>query len=351
MRRWAIWLSLVTAALIFCLHADAFADFLKPTQTDKEVSEWVGGSGGGFHRLMCPDEMPNMVGVSGRFGEWIDAIAPLCVATEASGRWRGQEALEPMDTRAGGFGGHEDSVVCPAGTFVLAWEAFTTRSQPDYVVGMKLWCGTPGPGAVATLWTPSAESAFNDALNVADVTCRNGIGVGLYVYSGSYVDRIALVCAPPRRGIGTIQQAGTAEPGKKLLITKQDSAKAGGAYQLMQGQKVVPAPSATVTDKHVLQSATAVAAAPDTPAVAPALPASRTYAPPLLKNGLHLYACETTADIVCKGPVADKFCKQQGYARAEHFDTGKEKGPAQTLGGQYCNSSRCRVFEEIVCVL
>jgi hypothetical protein len=303
---------------------------------------------------MCPDEMPNLVGLSGRFGEWIDAVAPLCVATEASGRWHGQDALEPLGSRVGGDGGHPDSVVCPAGTFVLAWTAFTTRSQPDYVVGIELWCGTPTPnGAVATLWTSSAELAFNDALKVADVSCgvsETGIaltGTGIAVYSGIYVDRIALVCAPPRHGIGTIRQAGTAEPGQDTgIITRKDGVQPGSAYQIEKpGQRL------TAIVAGGTQAATATGAPIDVelPA-APVLPGSQEYKPPLAKSGLRLYACQTVGGGVCKQPVADMFCQQQGFARADRFDTGKADGPAETIGGQQCTKKKCNVFDQIVCV-
>src|SRR6185312_10045401 len=78
--------------------------------------------------------------------------------------------------------------------------------------------------------------------------------------------------------------------------------------------------------------------------------ASQDYKPPLARSGLRLYACQTVGGGVCKQPVADLFCRQQGFGRADRFDTGKADGPAETIGGQQCTKKKCNVFDQIVCV-
>jgi hypothetical protein len=76
----------------------------------------------------------------------------------------------------------------------------------------------------------------------------------------------------------------------------------------------------------------------------------QTFAPPLAKSGLRLYACQSLDSDVCGRPVADTFCQQQGFARTESYGTDRTKGPVETIAGETCTKKKCKVFEEIVCV-
>lgn len=363
MRLRAMWLSVLAAGvLILPAEIGAFADFQKPNQSNTEVTAYVGGKGGQFHSLLCPASTPILVGFAGRYGWWQDAIAPLCIAVNEVGRWRGQTPTEPRGSRVGGNGGESYVEACPAGTFVLGWLAWRTAQHPDYLVGMRIACGRPETGPVSQGWLPF-DSERTDELDYSvedvEVKCRAGsVGVGINVYAGSYVDRIALVCgavftgpdalaSKPKNGLDASEQVAPVAP--------NGDGNPAGNYKLKGlDQPVAAVPDNGGEDPALQYGKQKNPAAPTTDVggtPAPSdRPTSQTYKPPRLASGLRLYACQTLDSDVCKRPVADMFCQQQGFARADRYDTGKAKGPAETLGGETCTDKKCKVFDKIVCV-
>jgi hypothetical protein len=80
-----------------------------------------------------------------------------------------------------------------------------------------------------------------------------------------------------------------------------------------------------------------------------AKPASLRIQPVTGQGGLPLYECQTTNDQLCRQPVADAFCQQQGFARATGFDVDSRKAKAETITGERCTRKKCRVFDWVVC--
>lgn len=78
--------------------------------------------------------------------------------------------------------------------------------------------------------------------------------------------------------------------------------------------------------------------------------APKTFEPPLTKSGARLYACQTVGGQPCGQPIADAFCKEQGFARAQSFANGLSRLRGQTLAGQKCTTMLCNVFSKIDCV-
>jgi hypothetical protein len=161
------------------------------------------------------------------------------------------------------------------------------------------------------------------------------------------------------KGPDLVQQAPSGKLSKLITKTETDT----GLVQKLPSD-VVTAPKTeqydTTAGAAVLRPDSKVrlgdmidtgAAAPDPPPPAPQpQPASQQYAPPMSKNGLRLYACQSLDGKVCEQPVADMFCQQQEFVRADAFKTGKTKDPTETIAGEACTKKTCRVFNTIVCV-
>lgn len=86
---------------------------------------------------------------------------------------------------------------------------------------------------------------------------------------------------------------------------------------------------------------------------ATALPAQQSFNQPMTTNGNRLFAClELDGDNCGKGDysqIALAFCQKQGFAQVEGYDVDKRKVKAETLDGQFCSKSKCKVFDRIGC--
>jgi hypothetical protein len=167
-----------------------------------QVSELVGYPGGTARKLICPDSAPYMAGVDGRFGNWIDALAPLCVGYNASGRWDRGVAL--TGDHAGGSGGHPDYVVCPAGSHITKFRVDATRYKPEdspHVFAVSIQCGDSEQDWLDTPFTnPWVDCS--DCLDVRhigeEIGCPDGTIVrGMQVSASEFVESVALLCGPP----------------------------------------------------------------------------------------------------------------------------------------------------------
>lgn len=142
-----------------------------------------------------------MVGVSGRFGQLIDQLAPLCVALAPSGRWANQVPVEPPNSRTGGDGGEPADFACPSGTILLGtWAlAVEVKAVNNQVVSeINLECGTQEPAAGYTVRASRHDDSGELYIPYeTEMHCPSGHAVtGLNVRSGDYIDSIATVCSP-----------------------------------------------------------------------------------------------------------------------------------------------------------
>ena len=82
-------------------------------------------------------------------------------------------------------------------------------------------------------------------------------------------------------------------------------------------------------------------------------PQQQSYKPPMTANGNRLFACEELDGDDCgKGDHTDislAWCQKQGYPEVKEYDVDSRKVKAETLDGQFCSKSKCKVFEQIVC--
>jgi hypothetical protein len=174
-------------------------------------SRWTyGGQGGNPFRIECGQDR-FLVGLTGRAGDWIDQVAPICTTVYGT-RW----AETPTTEQAvGGRGGGPFTTMCPKDTVVSAVGGLAG----DFVVSIELNCKVPGssnsvsaqPEKVGGGKTSSTRGSFcsgNEDLN-------GELANGIFGRAGAYVDQLGLTCGtvrtpvphplkkPPRKPIET----------------------------------------------------------------------------------------------------------------------------------------------------
>ena len=81
-----------------------------------------------------------LIGVSGRSGDWIDAIRPVCASWNAATRTAGVPRNGPIH---GGRGGGEGVAICPRGSAVSGWEIrHVTRGDTVFLQYVAPHCRT-----------------------------------------------------------------------------------------------------------------------------------------------------------------------------------------------------------------
>jgi len=232
-RKASVWFASVSSLALFLVVASGIA-LADPPGANHETSNLymsnsIGFPGGSPSRLLCPDSAPYMVGVEGRFGNWIDAIAPLCTGYNASGRWNQGAGL--AGPSAGGTGGHPDDFACPMGSHITKFrvDANETDSHAKYlphVFAVGFRCGDAVNGWLDTPFTnPWADCS--DCLQIVspgdELNCPDGqIARGMQVSAAEYVDSIALLCGPPPVGakqLGRVQQVNPDAPPQTICET------------------------------------------------------------------------------------------------------------------------------------
>ena len=82
---------------------------------------------------------------------------------------------------------------------------------------------------------------------------------------------------------------------------------------------------------------------------APAATGQSHFENPQGPHGLRLYACTQVGGNDCGKAVAKAFCQEQGWAKADKYDTKSKKVQAETLAGDACDKNKCKVFDFIDC--
>lgn len=196
------------AAGIVALAASAAPAFAADYQ-----SRAVGGPGGAPYVMRCA-QGDYLVGLSGRSGNWVDAIAPMCARWDAGARAFLPPGIGPSK---GGPGGAPTQVACgptAAITSLFVEQAandqktvgLLTPSCATVLTGKRSAVVTPTGrfGKSQSELTPSDPNIGTSAVPYYDSSalpnCGKGdIAVGIYGGAGKYLDRIGLICAPAPR--------------------------------------------------------------------------------------------------------------------------------------------------------
>jgi hypothetical protein len=265
------------------------------------ASETIGGSGGGTYRVACGVGR-FVVGVTGRSGDWIDQVAPICVAIDGHGHWNGSPTTGPS---VGGAGGGAFTMTCPRDSVVTGFYGYAQA----YVINFGLVCqhdGANGPEGWRS--APALVGGSLDVSSSAGGDCGAAHAAdGIIGSAGAYVDRFGLSCA-----------------GYLVLVP-------------------APVPAARPADKIILSP---VAKKTDYGAALKGM--NRDFAAPTI-GGAGVDVCLHWGTS-CGAPAADEFCRRQGYAAAVASSIQNDAPPTLVLGDNaVCKDPTCDRFSAITC--
>jgi hypothetical protein len=260
----------------------------------------------------------------------IYGVRAFCGAMSADGLWDGVPALVTEDTsftRAylgeGKASSHRILVSCPRDFFVAGYQGYTQVTGIHSITELTLTCLN-----VKTEATTTASTPYDNGLQQVQwpyVPCeRAAVAIGAFgtVHLAEVLEF----------GLACVRVGPAVSYGAKLTAP---TTAAGGL-----GKAITPE---TSFFKPGIESG------PSTALVPKPAPAAETFAPPLTASGARLYACETVGGGICGRPVADAFCRQQSFVRAQSFKNGGERVAGETLAGERCAKLKCNVFTQIVC--
>jgi hypothetical protein len=171
-------------ALLVTPSVGMAAQFINTTSTNQ-----VGGSGGSNFSLRC-NAGEVMIGVSGRYGMWLDAIRARCRRVTRSGAWTGR-------TRNTGWRGNSRggtrffTRTCGTNKVVSG----LTIRYGSYVHGLRLRCSNLRADANHDNTAAYSSLGGRTASRSARAICPTSrSAIGLVGRAGSFVDRVGLDC-------------------------------------------------------------------------------------------------------------------------------------------------------------
>lgn len=298
----------------------AWMAFAAPGLAETHLRAYGGSGGGEFVETCGGGENNFMIGVTGRTGDWVDAIMPICARYDPATKTVGRVYTLGQH---GGAGGSPNGASCPNGMVVKGLEIGKIDNGGQVLVKyVRLYCqavplttdgrpfspgryfGAAGPGGTAdsaTLTCPEFEAAS-----------------GLSGASGDYVDRLGVYCQ------GAPFHLGTPVPGPDPRV--KDSTTAG-------------------------------------PILSREPPYSRTSPRPPASLGIYLAPRIVGADgqaerldvcqqwgSACGKPAADAFCKSKGHDGSASSEIDNDIGRTMIIGsGAICTDPTCDGFKKIQC--
>ena len=236
-----------------------------------------------------------LIGVSGRTGDWIDSIRPVCASWDPATRMAGVPRNGPSH---GGRGGGEGVAICPRGSAVSGWEIrHVTRGDSVFLQYVAPQCRTilPPRGIVeigrlqfgrGNPPMPSSGPTFH--------SCGNReLAIGFSVAVGeNYVSAVDLKC------------------------------------------RVVPNASPPMASRDTGHG-------------------TRVYTRPTIRTAsgddVSLDICREWATN-CGAPAAVAFCRKQDYATAVAFEPAPKVGLTAVISsGRICSDPSCGGFTSIEC--
>ncbi len=313
----------VAAGLLAAILAAALAGTRPAAATE------IGGPGGQPFRVEC-QRGAFVVGVVGEANNnVVTRVSPICATIDVSGRWVGTNFWPERFVGGGGGGGF--SVICPRNTVMAGFEG---RGGP-FVVNLGVICRQDDANGTSFI-TLAQHGGPGTPFERVDCAPNQAVGA-VTGGAGDVIDRFGIKCrgylpAPPTPEVFDLDAEEMPDPAQ-LGMMKRNTPKMQGQYsdETLEAMQAPPSPFG------------APATSP------PAQPASMRFQPVKAKSGLPLYHCQTLDDQVCKQPVADMFCQQQGFLQAAEFDIDTSRKQADTITGQRCTKSKCKIFDSIVC--
>lgn len=321
MRAWCGVTTVVALALAFAAPASA-----------KDVLSRSSGGGGGaaFSARCAPGDY--LVGLQGRSGHWVDAIAPLCAAWRAD-RERfdvpglGQQFGSPR-------GGAPNRFRCDDQSAVTALLVESARNEWGSVGLLAPRCaGLNGKqrkpaegqrfGTSFVEHIPDEPGVGTSAAPYYDESamprCPSGhLAVGIFGAAGNLVDRIGLICAPvPRTRADEVRRStqGPVADAAPKPRTPADAVRIGA-----QGGVAAPAPR-TPADSVRLGGQSSVAVS-----------GRQRAQPDACKPGF-VWREARPGDLVCVTPNAREVAAAENQALKYRVDPNGPYGPNSCKGG------------------
>lgn len=281
----------------------------------------VGGPGGGEFVETCGGGSNNfMIGVTGRTGDWVDAIMPICARYDPNTKTLGGVyTLNPH----GGGGGSPNSATCAAGMVVKGLEVGTIDNGGQVLVKyVRLHCqyvpiGPEGPRVLQAEFFGFENAPgqnYPAMLSCPDFQAASGLSGA----SGDYVDRVGLYCQGAPVNLGS----------------------------------PVPAPGPRAKDTITLGPGHG-AATPNTRApTRPPLSLGIYTAPRIVGvdgQSERLDFCQQYGG-ACGKPAADAFCRSKGHDGSASSEIDPDIGRTMIIGsGAICTDPTCDGFKKIQC--
>jgi hypothetical protein len=287
----------------------------------------LGGPGGSPFTERC-GAGEYLVGLRGRSGNYLDAIAPICAPWRAEARAFGGVRFGLL---RGGNGGSPGDVICDNGAAVTGFVGEGADNRQRTVGLLSPRCNRAlGPytdarkaSTLQYFGTSAADRAPQDpglgssaVPFYSTIACpRGALAVGIFGGYGSLVDRFGLICdsAPdnvsaPRRVTGLGKRPASAPAPARDVA----AASASGG--------VAPAPSRAQTEVGDMSRVTPERHRPATPA------------PGTCKSG-YVWRGARDGDGVCVTPGSRQRVQQENASAASRVDPNGAWGPASCLPG------------------
>lgn len=321
-----------------------------PFNPQRLAPGWYGGTGGSIQRLLCPDDMPIVIGID-----------------------IGAEGIKTITV-------NNIHLFCG-----LAVADQTPSDQPSNVFDAPKATPSAGPLGLSVNYPQSTTGSER---------CPAGqVAVGMHGRAGIWLDAIGLICdtprlppPPPKPGMVLGRVHGSPEPPpQRIGDESQICAQARSA--LARNSPIAPslrkqclAAGGNFVDRPITQAPSDIrarnvssishAAASAPPAESPRMPGDRppqgaSFASPLFDDGGQLWACVNTADgdahdAACDGLESGKaFCRAHGYSGALQMRRDGASGvtvaparagiPIRATNGDVCTADNCAVVRELDC--
>lgn len=160
----------------------------------------IGGDGGVPFRSECRASASVIrsdviIGFNMRSGTALDAIVPICIALDESGKeWSGQ-AYEPTPYVGGGGGGYQ-KIACQPGYAVRHFHVYAGPwGDSNIVKHVRMTCQELKSGLA---YNVVPEHIAGTVTGDQRYSCPNfQWGAGIYGKAGAFVDRLGFVCKVP----------------------------------------------------------------------------------------------------------------------------------------------------------
>ena len=173
------------------------------------VHEPYGSPDGEYFREKCP-KGSYLVGIDGRYGGWVNRIAPVCAPWLWTQKTFGPPTVGPYH---GGIGGDKNKQRLCWGfginnRAVQSWTVEVLRSKERFVVSITGQCTSLGPPASTGGWGfgplqdyPESSGPYGlgypkDAWRQPQGCPPGELGVGIHGRAGNTIQALALICGP-----------------------------------------------------------------------------------------------------------------------------------------------------------